>query len=251
MTARDRSPQPRYAQLGDTLTRRIADGLYPVGTFLPTEVALCEEFAVSRYTVREALRRLTEAGLLRRRQGSGSQVMAMHPQRSFVHAMRSLDGLFQYAVDTTFRIDRIGLAQPDPDEAMHLGDTAGAEWLIVNGLRIDPAEGAALCVSTVYIARIYAAIAPELRSRKGAIYPLIEARFGVKVADVAQSITAHPMPPAAARALGLSRKDWAVRVVRRYRDVAGALVLASINDHPAERFSYTMHLRQEERGVGF
>jgi len=33
--------------------------------------------------------------------------------------------------------------------------------------------------------------------------------------------------------------------------VAGALVLASINDHPAERFSYTMHLRQEERGVGF
>jgi len=99
------------------------------------------------------------------------------------------------------------------------------------------------------IARAFAGIGAELRSRKGAIYLLIETRFGVNIADVEQAITAHPIPPAAARALGLSRKDWAVRVVRRYRDATGTLLLASVNDHPAERFSYTMHLRQEERRI--
>lgn len=244
MTEADRIATPLYAQVGDTLSRRIAEGLYPLGTFLPTEEALCAEFDISRHTTREALRRLSEAGLVRRRQGSGSQVVASQPQRAYVHAMRSLDGLFQYAADTTFRIDSIGMGRPDPADLAVPGD-----WLIVAGLRIDPREGTAICTSTVYIAGEYGAIAPELRGRRNAIYPLIEERFGVQVADVEQQFSSCPMPATAARALGLGRKDWAVRVLRRYRDDRGALIIASVNHHPAARFSYTMSLRREERGV--
>lgn len=244
MTDPDRPAPPLYAQVADTLSRRIGEGLYPLGTFLPTEEALCDEFDVSRHTAREALRRLSEAGLVRRRQGSGSQVVASQPQRAYVHAMRSLDGLFQYAADTTFRIDSIQIGRPDPADLVAPGD-----WLIVAGLRIDPREGTAICTSTVYIAGAYAAIAPELRGRRSAIYPLIEERFGVQVSDVEQEFSACPMPAGAARALGLGRKDWAVRVLRRYRDDAGALIIASVNHHPAERFSYTMSLRREGRGV--
>jgi GntR family transcriptional regulator len=238
---------PRYQQLAETLQDRIGAGLYPLGTLLPTEAELCAEFDVSRHTVREALRRLTEAGLLNRRQGSGSQVVATAAPRAFVHEMRSLDGLFQYAADTVFRIDRIALAPPEPEDQGDL--PAAPDWLVVAGLRIDPGAGTALCTSTVYIARTFADIADTLKTHKGAITPLIEARHGVAVADVEQTITARPMPTASARALGLGRKDWAVRVVRRYFDTGGRLIVASVNHHPAERFSYTMHLRREERGV--
>ena len=47
----------RYLQIARTLRKEIVDGVYPVGSQLPTEHQLCERFAVSRYTVREALRR--------------------------------------------------------------------------------------------------------------------------------------------------------------------------------------------------
>jgi GntR family transcriptional regulator len=246
MTARS----PRYVQVSDALTERIAQGRYDIGTFLPTEIELCEEFAVSRHTVREALRRLADAGLVRRRQGSGSQVVASHPHQAYVHEMRSLAGLFQYATDTRFQIDRMGVAVPDPATAPALDGREREPWLIVEGLRLDPKDESAICVSTVHISRDFAAIAPDLLRHAGAIYSLIEERFGVQVADVEQHISALQMPFEAARALGVSRKVWAVRVVRLYRDGEGKLMLASVNHHPADRFTYTMHLRREGRGFG-
>ena len=41
----------RYLQVARTLRKEIVDGVYPVGSQLPTEHELCERFAVSRYTV--------------------------------------------------------------------------------------------------------------------------------------------------------------------------------------------------------
>lgn len=240
---------PLYAQVSDALSARIADGRYPIGDFLPTEVELCEEFGISRHTAREALRRLTDAGLVRRRQGSGSQVVATRPHQAYVHAMRTLAGLFQYAADTRFRIDSIGIAVPAGDEVPALEGAEGDPWLIVEGLRIDPADAGPICVSTVFIARAFADVAVMLPNHDGAIYSLIEARFGVEVADVEQEITARPMPPGAALRLGVSRRTWAVRVVRRYRDAGGRIILASVNHHPADRFRYTMHLTREGRGL--
>jgi len=49
--------RPRYAVVTQALTEDITSGRYPVGTALPTELALCTQFDISRHTVREALRR--------------------------------------------------------------------------------------------------------------------------------------------------------------------------------------------------
>ncbi|MFN0116466.1 MAG: GntR family transcriptional regulator [Paracoccaceae bacterium] len=239
---------PRYVQVSDELATRIAAGAFALGSLLPTEIELCEEFGVSRHTVREALRRLSDAGLLRRRQGSGSQVVATRKHRAYVHEMRSLAGLFQYAADTRFRIDRVVRATADAPDAPDLDGRQGEIWLIATGLRHDPEGGGAICVSTVYISDEFAEVAADLPLHDGAIYSMLEARFGVEVADVEQQIDAMPMPHAAARALGLSRNLWVVRVVRRYRAASGRLMLASVNYHPGDRFSYTMHLRREDRG---
>lgn len=67
---------PLYWQLASTLRGRIAEGEYPAGAQLPTEGALCQEFGVSRITVRDALDRLTVEGLLRRERGRGTFVAA-------------------------------------------------------------------------------------------------------------------------------------------------------------------------------
>jgi DNA-binding GntR family transcriptional regulator len=238
-------PRPRYAQLSDILRDRIAQGAHPVGTFLPTESELCAEFGVSRHTVREALRLLTEARLIQRRQGSGSQVIATQAQQGYVHAMRSLAELFQYAADTRLTLTQTTLDRPGPDYAADLGPLADEECLILRGLRREQDGRLPICHVTILINRAFAAIAPDLPAITGAIYPHIEARFGVQVALVEQDIRVIPTPAMAAAALRLKPRSSVVRVSRRYLDAGDRVLLASVNLHPAERFFYAMRLRRD------
>ena len=62
--------EPRYMMLAREIVREIRSGLYPVGALLPAESELSTRFRVSRFTVREAIRKLTEAGLLSRHRES-------------------------------------------------------------------------------------------------------------------------------------------------------------------------------------
>jgi GntR family transcriptional regulator len=243
--------QPRYAQLSEMLRERIVQGVYPVGAFLPTEAELCASFGISRHTVREALRRLSEAGYLRRRQGSGSEVISAQPQQQYVHAMRSLDGLFQYATDTSFRIDSMDMEVPGPEHAEDLQGAAAQPWLVLRGMRSAARGGEPICATLVFVNADFAGLRDVLPGEGGAIYRKLEDRFGVSVADVEQEIRAMPMPPDSGKALACRKGVWAIRVLRRYRDSSRRLLLASVNFHPADRFFYAMHLQREQgRGWG-
>lgn len=77
----------KYVEIADSLRQRILEGVYPEGTFLPTEQQLCAEHHASRQTVRTALQHLADEGLIHRRQGSGSKVLSLKetpspPQRT-------------------------------------------------------------------------------------------------------------------------------------------------------------------------
>lgn len=74
----------------DGLRRAVITGSYEPGLKLPNEDALARRFAVSRATIREAVRGLVEEGYLSRRQGSGTYVTARPLLRN------SLDTNFSY-----------------------------------------------------------------------------------------------------------------------------------------------------------
>jgi len=63
-------------QAVDRLRAEITGGAWPVGSRIPAEPALSEMLGVGRNTVREAVQSLVHAGLLQRRQGSGTYVVA-------------------------------------------------------------------------------------------------------------------------------------------------------------------------------
>src|SRR6201992_3818779 len=70
---------PLHRQLFLVLHDEIARGALAPGEPLPTEQALCDQFGVSRITVRRALADLADAGLIERRQGVGSFVRDQPP----------------------------------------------------------------------------------------------------------------------------------------------------------------------------
>ena len=58
------------------LRKQITSGSWPVGTRIPPEPELTELIGVGRNTVREAVQSLVHAGMLERRQGSGTYVIS-------------------------------------------------------------------------------------------------------------------------------------------------------------------------------
>jgi GntR family transcriptional regulator len=72
------------------LRRAIVGGEFPPGSKLPNEEALCARYAVSRITLREAVRGLIEDGYVIRRQGAGTFVTSGPALRN------SLDTNFSY-----------------------------------------------------------------------------------------------------------------------------------------------------------
>jgi GntR family transcriptional regulator len=66
--------QPMYRHIADDLRAKIKSGKLAPNAKLPTEGELSQEYDASRNTVREAIRRLTDEGLLESRPGQGTFV---------------------------------------------------------------------------------------------------------------------------------------------------------------------------------
>lgn len=84
MAVRRELGAPLYQQVFLVLREAIREGKYPIDTALPSEAELCRMYRVSRITLRRALGHLQQAGLIERRQGSGTFVRrGAHAQVGF------------------------------------------------------------------------------------------------------------------------------------------------------------------------
>ena len=153
-----KSEEPLYLQVVRALKDEIVRGVHPVGSQLPTEEELCERFAVSRYTVREALRLLREDHLVSSRKGAGTTVVTPRASDSYVHEVMSINDLVTFATGARFVIETIELVVADDKLASRLGIAAGDEWLSVRGFRHTEGSELPICWTEVYINRDFAAI---------------------------------------------------------------------------------------------
>jgi GntR family transcriptional regulator len=69
------SPVPLYFQVAQFLERRIESGELPPGMRLDNEIALADQFGLSRPTMRRAIEYLVDRGLLVRKRGVGTQIV--------------------------------------------------------------------------------------------------------------------------------------------------------------------------------
>ncbi len=244
MTTRDTPPSqaPLYRRILDDLTARIRRGDFPIGSNLPTEFRLCDEYAASRHTVREALRRLVENGLVVRRPKAGTTVVATETAAGYVQTVSSVADLFQFAIDTEFTIVSQSERLADAWLAARLGAAAASAWLQVDGVRRAP-DGAVICHTTSFIPQRLGWIGPELAACRGPFYALLERRTGETILDVIQEIRAELMPDPIAASLGHLPGALALRLLRRYVTSAGTLI-ASFNWHPADSFTYVMRMQR-------
>ncbi|UXA17286.1 GntR family transcriptional regulator [Mycobacterium sp. SMC-4] len=234
----------RYLQVARTLRKEIVDGVYPVGSQLPTEHELCQRFAVSRYTVREALRRLRDDNLVASRPRAGTLVVPRPSTNSYAQDVMSIDDLLAFAQGAQFAIETNATVTVDDELAARTGLPLATEWLAVSGYRRTDDDATPMCRTEYYINRSFAAVGRLLHRHTGPIFPLIEDLFGVSIVEVHQEISAVVLTAELARALNAEPADAALQMQRTYTTSDAEIAQVTVNTHPSSRFRHAMTMRR-------
>lgn len=234
----------RYLKVARALRKEIADGVYPVGSQLPTEHELCERFSVSRYTVREALRRLREDNLVVSRPRAGTVVIPRTAANCYAHDVVSINDLVAFAAGSSFEIDANAMVTVDEEIAARTGLPTGTEWLSVQGNRRADDQPTPICRTEYYINRAFAGVGRLLQRHSGPIFPLIEDVFGVSVVEVRQHIRAVIVAPELAETLGVGPGTAALQMQRSYTTSEGEIAQVTVNTHAGDGYRYSMSLHR-------
>ena len=157
------------------LRRAIIEGEFPQGSKLPNEEQLRERFAVSRITLREAVRGLIEDGYVVRRQGSGTYVTKGPALRN------SLDTNFSYTeylessgVRTSKEILDARVILADDDLANDLDLEPGTELVEVRRVRTADRKPAIYSIDSLPADIVHHRT--DLKAFRGSLYRLLSER---------------------------------------------------------------------------
>lgn len=250
------SPQPfatghtRYMALAQALIDDITSGRYPVGALLPTEHELSAHFGVSRHTVREAIRRLSEFGLVTRQPGVGTRVRALHSASRYVHSSTEMGDLFQYVQDVHLVLNQQIEIIADEELAELLECRPGQAWLKVVGERRVAGEEQPIALTQVYIDWAFRDVLKGVSAPELPLYAMIEQRYGIVATEVRQQISAVAIDEESAKELEVQPGTAGLRVIRKYLNAGGDMFEVAVNLHPGDRFSHSMTLRLESGAPG-
>jgi DNA-binding GntR family transcriptional regulator len=171
------SPIPLYFQIAENLKRAIEDGTIKPGERLDNELDLTERLGVSRPTVRQAVQRLVEQGLVVRRRGLGTVVVAPRILRSvaLTSLYDDLSASHRHPATTVLAAREI---EAGDEIAAVLSLPSGAPVLSVQRLRL--ADGTPLALMHNYLPAGLLKGRPEDALARSGLYELLRS-LGIRL----------------------------------------------------------------------
>jgi DNA-binding GntR family transcriptional regulator len=130
------SPNPLWMQAADAILADIADGVLVAGSRLPPERELCTRLSISRVTLRKALQRLVDDGVLESSHGRGWYVAAA-THREWPNSLESFsETADRMGLVASSRILRSEIAPATIDEAEELSIAPGTPLFHLERVRM-------------------------------------------------------------------------------------------------------------------
>ena len=244
---------PRYALLHQSLLNDIESGKYPVGSYLPTEEQLGNIYGVSRHTVREATRKLVEAGMIIRSPSTGTIVNASQPIRPesvYISAFGSIDDLMMYTSQTRLDVFDKELITLDTETAQRLGARDGEKLLLLHTHRKLVKDDQIISYTRVYLRPEFESIQAKLEGIHPSVFDILQNEYGEQIHTVKQEVEATTMPKFAIKNLRIPSTSVALKILRIYYDQHQRFLTASDNFYIKNKFRLmtTWH-KDEKQGV--
>src|SRR5437899_5918515 len=206
----------RYRAIASRLQAEIRLGKHAVGDLLPTETELMARYRASRQTVREALRILMDQGLIVRRAGLGSIVIAAEPPVLFSHSVKSLGEWLRYSNETYRQVVRSSEIVADRNLAALLKCEPGKHWFLIEAIRRSDEFAAPLGWVEIYVLRKFAGVVKRRDHGRTPVHEQIAKMFGETIEYAQLEVFARSMPAKLAKALQVKPGSPALTMVRRY-----------------------------------
>lgn len=131
------NPDPLWIQAVDHITTEIAEGRLATGQRLPPERELCTTLSISRVTLRKALLKLVDDGVLRSSHGRGWYVAAHGTQKEWPNSLESFsETAARMGLVATSRTLRAEIAPATIDEAEELSIAPGTPLFHLERVRM-------------------------------------------------------------------------------------------------------------------
>jgi GntR family transcriptional regulator len=237
---------PRYRSIADGLINAIVSKQYRVGTSLPAEAELCTTLQASRHTVREALRILEEAGLISRRQGSGSEVVADTPPVRYRQTVDTIEDLLQYGERSRLQLLSSREVAVNSSLAARLMCPTGTACIELRSLRSERGEkGQPFALTHIHFPPQPPKKRDKLLHAPSALATMLAALDARTLGRIEQVFEAVALDAESAKLLNTSKGDPAFRSDRAYFDRKGSLILLAVTLHRSDLFRYATVLRHE------
>jgi DNA-binding GntR family transcriptional regulator len=237
----------RYRDIAAKLQRDIRLGRYDIGKLLPTETELMAQHSASRQTVREALRILNDQGLIVRRAGLGSVVIASEPPVLFTHSVTSLTEWLRYSNETYRDVISSRDIVADRKLAGLLKCEPGKHWFLIEAVRRSDQFAAPLGWTEIYVLRKFADVVKRADHGRTPVHEQVAKMYGQVTEHAQMEIFARGMPRALAKALQVKPGSPALTVVRRYYGAHEELFEVTVTTHPEGRYTYSMDMQRSLR----
>jgi GntR family transcriptional regulator len=244
--ARRRKPS-RYRDIAAGLQKDIRLGRYDIGKLLPTETELMAQHSASRQTVREALRILMDQGLIVRRAGLGSVVIAAEPPVLFTHSVTSLTEWLRYSNETYRDVISSRDIVADRKLAGLLKCEPGKHWFLIEAVRRSDQFAAPLGWTEIYVLRKFADVIKRADHGRTPVHEQVAKMYGQVTEHAQMEIFARGMPRELAKALQVKAGSPALTVVRRYYGAHEELFEVTVTTHPEGRYTYSMDMQRSLR----
>lgn len=232
---------PKYIQIADTLRAEIGSARYPLGAKLPPETRLCERFSASRFTVREAIKKLASEKLVKTEQGAGTIVVSLLSEGGYAHTYTSLEDLTNYAQKTWLEIQSVDEGFDADNTYPKLAFMSDVSLTKISSLR-KTVDHKIIALVESYIESSKTDYALETIKNGGPIYAGIEKKFGVAINSVQQETFALGASVSAAEMLKVKVGEPILGILRSYY-FGGKIGLASFNQHYGQdRYSYVTEI---------
>ncbi|THG29604.1 GntR family transcriptional regulator [Naasia lichenicola] len=226
-------PDPLWVQAVDHIAREIAEGRLPPGSRLPPERELCADLNISRVTLRKALQKLVEDGVLRSSHGRGWFVAA-GPQKDWPNSLESFtETAERMGLEASSRILRAEVAPATIDEAEELAIAPGTALFHLERVRMLSSAPIAIDDS-----RVPASMIPDASSidfTRASLYEQL-AGAGLDLARAESTIEARPADPYLALHLGIEPGSPILAMRQVVADAGDRPIFSSLIRYAGDRY---------------
>jgi GntR family transcriptional regulator len=241
------SPIPLHYQLRTAIDARIDSGEWAPESQVPSERDLCEQFQVSRITVRQALSQLVNEGRLVRVRGRGTFVAQSPFKKCLLPLVGFTQDMLARGQKPGARVLKFEVAAPSPNvaRALQIGDDEGV--IVLKRLRL--ANDQPMAVETVHLPERFCPGLLRENLEDQSLYSLLRGRYSIRPTRALQQWQAVACPSIDAKLLGVRSRSPVLQIRRVTFEAEGRPFEYLESYFRGDRYIFYAEL--QEAGAGF